>query len=283
MTYALIMLTRNGSSTVQLALDSVLAQTQQPAYVCVVNDGSTDSTAKILDRFCREDRARFHVVNLPDRGYDIRRVPANLNRAYAYLEAINAAYDYSLISGDDCIFPPDYCELLLAEMNKDPRLVIASGDHGGPPPLGRSKVSTGTGRMVRETFWRELGRRYPTGYGWEPWLLFKARQHGYETRNFTEIRYRHLRRSGSQHDFAYWGAGMKAFHLHPMLVFAILAENLMSGRVLLRGNLRILFSYLVASRDKGDAYFSSYDDDLCAFVDQHLRRRLIDAIKAIVS
>ena len=277
------MLTRNSASTVQPVLDSVLAQTQQPAYVCVVNDGSTDATAKILDRFCREDRTRFHIVNLPDRGYDIRRVPANLNKAYAYLEATNATYDYSLISGDDCVFPPDYSELLLAEMSKDPKLVIASGDHGGPSPLGRSKVSTGTGRMVRESFWRELGRRYPIGYGWEPWLLFKAQQHGYEARNFTEIRYRHLRPSGSQHDFRYWGAGMKAFGFHPILVLVILVENLLSGRILLRGNLRILSSYLVASRDKGDAYFVPYDNDLRVFINQHLRRRLIDAMKALVS
>jgi glycosyltransferase involved in cell wall biosynthesis len=277
------MLTRNSASTVQLALNSILGQTQQPAYVCVVNDGSTDATAEILDKFCREDPTRFHILNLPDRGYDIRRVPANLNKGYAYLEATNAAYEYSLITGDDCIFPPDYCQLLLAEMNRDPKLVIASGDHGGPSPLGRSKVSTGTGRMVRESFWRELGRRYPSGYGWEPWLLFKAKQLGYEAKNFTEVRYRHLRPSGSQHGFAYWGAGMKAFRLHPILVFVILAENLLTGRVLLRGNVRILSSYLAANRNKGDACFVSYDDDLCAFIDQHLRRRLIDAIKTIAS
>ena len=170
--YAAIVLTRNGASTIEDTLESLLAQTRQPTHTCVVNDGSYDRTAEILDEFRQQTPSKFTVVNLPDRGYDIRRVPANLNAAYAHIEAEQERFDYSLISADDCVFPSGYCETLLSEMERNCRLVIASGRwgaHASPDAVG---FPDGSGRLVREDFWSRLGRRYPVTYGWETWLVF---------------------------------------------------------------------------------------------------------------
>jgi glycosyltransferase involved in cell wall biosynthesis len=97
MTYAVILPTRNGASTIKQTLDSILRQSLHAAQICVVDDGSTDGTSNMLKAFVEQDAIK--VVTLPDQGYDIRRVPFNLNVAYSNL---NAAFDYLHISDRLC-------------------------------------------------------------------------------------------------------------------------------------------------------------------------------------
>ncbi|MGI4798685.1 MAG: glycosyltransferase family 2 protein, partial [Janthinobacterium lividum] len=46
----------NGASTVESAIGSIQAQTIQDIRIIVVDDGSTDATAFILDRMAKADR-----------------------------------------------------------------------------------------------------------------------------------------------------------------------------------------------------------------------------------
>lgn len=82
----------NGERYLAQALDSVRNQTLRDFECIVVDDGSTDSTPEILDRYARKD-SRIRVV----RNEKNLRLPASLNRALA-----QAAGHYLIrMDGDD--------------------------------------------------------------------------------------------------------------------------------------------------------------------------------------
>lgn len=277
MSYVAIVLTRNGASTIEETLESLLAQTDRPAHICVVNDGSSDRTGEILDGFRQQTPSKFTVVNLPDRGYDIRRVPANLNAAYAHIESEQEEFDYSLITGDDCVLPSGYCETLLNEMERNSRLVIASGNSGvraSPDAVG---FPEGAGRVVREDFWSRLGRRYPVTYGWEAWLVFKALQLGYHVECLQGLRYAHTRARGSTHGFRYWGKAMRTLGYHPLMALGRIAKNMLhhGTPVPFSGSIMMLAAYLFPGRSESDPYQRDHEPDLRHFVRRYQAMRIV--------
>src|SRR5579884_850940 len=64
----------NSASTLEATLDSVLAQSIKPLEILVVNDGSTDRTPEILERYSGE----ITVLHQANRGLD-----ATLDRMFA--------------------------------------------------------------------------------------------------------------------------------------------------------------------------------------------------------
>jgi len=273
-------LTRNGAQMLRKTLYSIERQTLAPKLIVVVDDGSTDETRSVIESHQSKTKIRIDAIRLPERGYDIRRVPANINAAYAYVEANPEKWDYSMISGDDCIYSRGYCASILARMNLDPQLVVASGDWQTLSP-GTVKPPQGAGRFIKESFWREVGGKYPVAYGWESWLLYKAQQLGYRIANLQEVRFSHLRSSGSVHRFKYWGAAMRTLGFHPVPVVLRVAKNLIEGTepIPFQGNLTMLASYLFPIRYRSDPYFQCFDEGLQQFVRQQQLRTLMSARK----
>lgn len=281
LSYWACVVARDAETTIGLTMDSLLAQALRPLLVCVVDDGSTDRTPQILEGYLAKHPSLIRIISKPDRGYDIRRMPENINAARELVTSEPRAFEYSLISGDDCVYPANYCQYIIDRMEANPKLVVATGDWGVPSPLV-GKMPTGSGRIVRESFWKEVGGRYPRYYGWEAWLLFRALQLGFDVRNFTELRYQHLRASGSQHRFRYWGSAMRALGYDPIFVFARFVKNAFSAGMPLRGNLTILWSYLFPGDYGEDPNFNLYEEDLRAFVSRYQRGRLTAALKALI-
>lgn len=284
--YWVCVITKNGADFIGQTLASIFDQTSPPAFVVVVDDGSTDATPTILEDFSSRlrkgtsPRVPLDVINLPDNGYDIRRVPANLNAAYAYVEEIGKTFEYSMVSGDDCAYPSDYCAVLLSEMDDD-HLVVASGDCETPPRLSDSKAPQGSGRFVRNSFWQTLGGRYPVRYGWESWLLFKAMQAGHRILNLSELRYHHLRPSGSVHKFTHWGLEMRALGYHPLVVLKRFVDEALgrgAGSISLQGSLSMTMAYFLARLHDEDPYYVPFDEQLRSFVRNLQLDRLLNQL-----
>jgi glycosyltransferase involved in cell wall biosynthesis len=275
--YWVCVITKNGANSIRETLDSILNQTTKPKLIVVVDDGSVDATPRFIESYSNSTSLPLKLIQLPDRGYDIRRVSANINEAYAYVEKRGISCEYSMISGDDCVFPADYSEFLLSRLGLDKQLVIASGDWGVPPPPSRIKPPQGAGRFIREDFWRRLGGRYPDAYGWETWVLFKAMELGFRIANFSELRYVHLRPSGSIHKFGHWGIAMRALGYHPLLVLLPLAKNMLRQyeSISIQGNLSMIANYFLPQRYAKDPYFRYFDHDLRAFVRRQQLERLL--------
>ena len=86
---------RNGAETLPRALDSIIAQSFTAWELVVINDGSTDGTAEILDQFAQQD-SRFQIHHRP---------AAGLVSALNYgLQHCNSPY-IARIDADDYAYP----------------------------------------------------------------------------------------------------------------------------------------------------------------------------------
>lgn len=265
---------KNGEKTIARALESVLAQSIRPSLLCVVDDGSTDSTPDILAAFKGAHHV-IHVITLPDRGYDSRRIVHNWNAACDYVLDSGKSHDYLLITSDDVVLPKDYVERLAGEMGSDPELVIVSGNRG----LAQSdylSLPEGAGRLIRASFFKKVGYRHPPYYGYEPWLIYKAMQMGYKVKKLADLTYDHERTFGVGHKFVEYGPAMRCLGYHPLFVLARVARNFVTGKagISKRASVKMLLDYLFEGRWKGDPYFRYFEPEIRAYVRDLQKKRL---------
>lgn len=239
----------------------------------VVDDGSTDGTARILLRYKEHDRT-VNFLTLPDRGYDIRRVPANINLAWKLSTESGLRTDFFMISGDDCSYPTSYAETLISRMQSNARLVVASGLPSSTRAFAREHAVSGSGRMIKSRFWVEVGSQYPVRAGWETWLLYTAAMKGHETRLFNDLHYQHVRPRGTTHQFAYWGAAMGTLGYHPLYAVGRISKNALIRSIGVKGSVNMLRGYIQAQLGGEDPFISPFDPHLREFVMREQSRRI---------
>jgi len=277
--YWVVVVTRNGAEHLRKTIDSVLSQSEPPKRVTVVDDGSNDNTPKILQQY-QQVTDNVKVLTKPDRGYDIRRVPANINQAWA--KNADLATKYFMISGDDCAYPTEYAAYLLARMQSNPRLVVASGRPTSGGASAQEHSPSGSGRMVHCAFWRQVGGEYPLKAGWETWLLYAATENGFDVQLFDDLSYEHTRPRGSGHQFFYWGAAMGTLGYHPLYATGRLARNALVRSVGIHGAVNMSRGYLQSQLGSDDPFISPFDESVREFVGYQQARRIREIVAAII-
>lgn len=277
--YWVLVTVKNGEATIKQSLKSILLQSIKPSFICVVDDGSTDSTAMILSELKKNHENLIHIITLPDKGYDSRRIVHNWNTACEYVKDSGKDYSYLLISSDDIVFPIDYVQKLINEIDQDPKLVIVSGNRG----LQQSdyvSLPEGAGRLIKMKFFKQIGSRHPPYYGYEPWILYKALQLGYKVKKLTEIKYEHLRTFGVRHKFVEYGPAMRCLGYHPMFVLARVLRNIFTGKtgISKSASIHMFFDYILERKWKNDPYFHYFEPDLRLFVRSIQKKRLLNKI-----
>lgn len=277
--YGVVVVTRNGGEAIVPTLNSIMDQTLQPTIVCIVDDGSTDDTPQVLRRVSEKFPDRICVVTLPDRGYDIRRVMRNVSLGIREIRRRGIETRYVMISGDDSVYPTNYAEYIVGKMEKNPSLVVASGDF--EDVKASSLAPHGSGRFIKNSFLKSLGGRLPWSYGSESWVLEKALQLGYWVECFPEIRYRHLRELGSKHRFRDWGLAMACLGYHPLRVFHRCFKYV-HDRLLPPRSLAMLWHYFVPINRKNDPYFMVFEKDLRDYIREKQKRGVIASIRGLL-
>ena len=269
---------RNARGHLATTIHSLLDQSLKPKRLIIIDDGSTDGSGAVVNDFVKRFPKLVTVVHLPDKGYDIRRVPSNINLAWRTAESSDLETDYFMISGDDCTYSTDYVSRLTSRMDRISRLVVVSGRASSGADFRQEHSPAGSGRIIRCSFWRETGEGYPIKAGWETWLLYKALQRGYEVKLFPDLTFDHLRPRGAKHQFLYWGAAMMALGYQPLYAMGRIAKNALTRRVTLRGSLNMLRGYLLASIGSDDPFISQFEPSLRHFV----RRKQVERIRSLV-
>jgi len=277
--YWVIVIARDAAQNISSTLTSLLNQTIPPTQIAVVNDGSSDATGEILAK-ARDENETIRVLTLPDRGYDIRRVPANVNLAID--SGLHLQADYLMISGDDCVYPRHYADSIIRHMNKETRIAVASGRPNQLGIISQEHSPSGSGRMIRTTFLNDVGNQFPVRAGWEAWLLFKAAQMGLETRLFSELAYSHVRPRGSSHQFTYWGAAMFTLGYSPLYALGRIARSLVKLSSM-RTSMGLLRGYLTAALGSADPFIAPFEPSLREFVSLQQRRRISLVVTSMLS
>ena len=108
---------------IEKVIQSVIGQTVVPSKWVIVNDGSTDATARIVGRYL----AKYDWIELVN-------LPTHRDRSFAAkVHAFNAGFErvknleYEVIGNldSDVSFDADYCEFLLSKFQEDPSLGVA--------------------------------------------------------------------------------------------------------------------------------------------------------------
>ncbi|MEM7204034.1 MAG: glycosyltransferase family A protein [Planctomycetota bacterium] len=203
--YLLVSPCRDEVEYCQETLDSVLAQSSRPALWVIVDDGSTDGTSAILDRYAARHPDVIRVVRRRDRGR--RSVgPGVVDAFYAGLETVDLDhYDYLCKLDLDLRLPPDYFATLVAKMEAEPRLGTCSGKPYFVAANGElvseaigDEVSAGMTKFYRVACFREIGG-FVREVMWDGIDCHRCRQAGWMASSWDEpaLRFVHLRPMGS--------------------------------------------------------------------------------------
>ena len=127
--FSVIMPAYNSADYIAKALDSALSQTYQPAEVIVINDGSTDDTVRIVQRFGE----RVRCISQENKGVAAAR---NLGLQ-------NARYEWIALLDSDDLWRADKLELQAAAILGNPPVdfVCTGGYHFFEDKLERQMVA----------------------------------------------------------------------------------------------------------------------------------------------
>lgn len=202
MKYILITSARNEEKFIAKTLDSMITQTVLPERWVIVDDGSTDRTAEIVQRYAE----RFSWIEL------LRR-PDHMERSFAgKVHAFNAGFErvqsipFEVLGNldADLSFEPDYLEFLLAKFEADRKLgvvgtpFIENGyDSAKDSFEGENHVAGGC-QLFRYRCFQEIGGYIPNRAGGIDWIaVTTARMKGWKTISFLEKRFHHYRTLGT--------------------------------------------------------------------------------------
>jgi len=275
--YALISPVRNEAATIRCTIASVLAQEVRPVLWVILNDGSADETADILDRAARTHDF-IRVIELEDRGF---RQPGPgvvlaFERGLAELEGVRWEF-VGKLDGDVQV-PCDYYRKLLDAFAGDRKLGIASGaclaPRGGGWRLEKniSVHTRGPCKVYRRACLEEIGGLVPT-LGWDGLDGYMARSKGWKTRTLTDLKVIHFRPTHGERRFKGAlrdGRGAYFQHYRPGYLLARAAVNLFRPPYLLRG-IGLLSGYLAAHLRRDERVD---DPELVRYIHAEQKQRL---------
>lgn len=264
--YLLISPCRDEAQYLRYTLDSVAAQSVLPALWVIVDDGSTDATSQILAEYA----ARYpwiHVVRRDDRG--VRSVgPGVVEAFYAGLDYAKRALpharalpdrssEYTYVCKLDCDvdLPPQYFELLMWNMEDDPRLGTVSGkpwflhDWRLQPEICGDEMSAGMTKFYRRECFDEIGG-FVRAVMWDGIDCHRCRMLGWRAASLPSpmLRFVHLRPQGAS-DRGVWqgrlraGAGQYYMGTAP-LYYAVAAVHRLLEYPAVLGSIGLLWGYL---------------------------------------
>jgi len=246
-------------------IQSMIVQTVKPIEWLIVDDGSKDHTAAIVEEAARE-HPWIHLERKPDRG--VRAVGPGVVEAfyYGYERLRTSEYDFICKMDGDIEFKPRYFEKLLSFFEEDPHLGAASGkpfletDKGTLTEERHSdEMVAGMMNFYRRQCFEEIGG-FVRQVHWDGIAYHRARMCGWRTRSIrhNDLDFVHKRLMGSSQKGIItgrlrWGRGQYFMGTHPLYLLAI-AVYRMIERPFVIGGVSIALGYFQAMRERMPRY-----------------------------
>jgi glycosyltransferase involved in cell wall biosynthesis len=199
--YVIITPVRDEEAYLPTTIESVATQTIRPTEWVIVNDGSKDATAKIIDEYARR-YSWIRAVHRKDRGF--RKAGAGVVDAFndGYEAMKSTDWKFIVKLDGDLTIEPDYFERCFDEFARDPKLGVGGGvicyvingvktfEHA---PAFHVRGAT---KIYRKECWDGIGGYWPAP-GWDTFDEVKANRLGWSTRSFPNLYLLHHRETGS--------------------------------------------------------------------------------------
>jgi poly-beta-1,6-N-acetyl-D-glucosamine synthase len=255
--YTIVSPVKDEEDKIEVTIRSVLNQTILPIHWIIVDDGSSDHTARIVEQYVQK-YSWIRLLRLSN--------SSGRHLGWAEIRAFGAgyelvkdeAYDFIVKLDGDLELPSDYFARLLQKFWQDKKLGIASGEcmeregETWRPSSGPSYHAVGASKIVRRQCFEEIGG-FVYHRGWDTVDEIRAQVKGWKTAHFEDIPFYHLRREGAANgpistailhgEVYYWTGGgflfllLKLFHRS-----AIDRPLLLVGLAMFWGYLRLWFT-----------------------------------------
>ncbi|MGG5506122.1 MULTISPECIES: glycosyltransferase family 2 protein [unclassified Myroides] len=231
MKYIAIIPAYNEANYIEQTLQSLAAQTVLPTWVMIVNDGSTDQTASLVEAFtkqyewlhlCTKESQAIHLPGskvIQAFNYGLTQLPEEIS------------FDYIVKLDADLILPPHYFESISYEFQRDPQLGMA----GGVALIEKNKQWVvenltdkdhirGAFKAYRKACFEQIGGLQPA-MGWDTVDELLCRYYNWNILVRLDLQIKHLKPTGAQYDkTARYKQGEAFYRLHYGLLITLIAS-----------------------------------------------------------
>jgi poly-beta-1,6-N-acetyl-D-glucosamine synthase len=202
--YVLLTAAKDEESFIGDVITSVLQQTVLPTAWFIIDDGSSDRTAAIVERMAAE-HPFIHLQSTSSRaGRNFGSKDKAIMAAYRLAESLEFGF-ISVLDADTTLERNDYYESLIAEFHRNPRLGIAGGyiyerrrGEWDVRPGNSEDSVAGSGIVFCRACFDEIGGYAPLSYGGADWLVqLDAKMAGWQTKTRPDLRTFHYRPTSS--------------------------------------------------------------------------------------
>jgi poly-beta-1,6-N-acetyl-D-glucosamine synthase len=200
-TYAVVTPVRDEIEHFARTAESILAQTHRPQQWVIVDDGSTDGTREVAERYAA---AHGWIDVVAADGSHERARGAPIVRAFERgRSALREQHDVVVKLDGDLFLPAHYFEWVAETFARDPRAGIVGGiafiPEDGRWILERGNVRNvnGVAKAYRVACLEDIGGLRPS-MGWDGIDEYGARARGWHIRVLTELTMLHYRPRGSK-------------------------------------------------------------------------------------
>jgi biofilm PGA synthesis N-glycosyltransferase PgaC len=249
--YVVVTPVRDEEKHLEATVEAVIGQTIKPAEWVIVNDGSSDRTGDIIDRYATKF-PWISAVHRSNRGF--RKSGGGVIEAFYEGYRALRCEDWEFIAklDGDLTFSADYFEKCFEHFRTQPRLGVGGGDIYHDLD-GVSKLEAnprfhvrGATKIYRRACWEAIGGLLKAP-GWDSIDEVKANMLGWKSYSFAELRIAHHRITGSAEgalrDRVKHGVACYISGYHPLFVAASCFYR-MNRRPYIIGSAAICYGFL---------------------------------------
>lgn len=283
--YVIVTPAFNEADYIGKTINSVLEQTVRPLIWVIVDDGSEDDTAKVIQQYAEEYRWIQYIYRKKetDQSYYVSNVYA-IMAGYEQVKAVN--YDFLAVLDADISLPKDYYEQVFKRFSRDEKLGVASGVYqdlinGRLRKVLNDRRSTPKAIQVfRKDCFEQIGGYVPLKYGGEDTCsCVMARMKGWKSWSFPELCVVHNKPVGTGHADSMlkirFRHGLNEYGLatHPLFMLVKSLRRCIKERPYILGGLAriagFLYGYCLWEKRQ-------IPDDVVRFIRQEQIRRLFN-------
>lgn len=198
--YVIITPIRDEAENIETTIKSMISQTVKPVEWIIVNDGSTDNTGEIIDRYA-EQHSWIKTIHRGDRGF--RKSGTGVIEAFydGYDSLEFKDYDFIVKLDGDLSFEEGYFRKCFEYFSDNPKLGIGGGDVynsiNGKLDLEKNPAFhvRGATKIYKRECWDAIGG-VVRSTGWDTIDEVKANMLGFKTYSFKDLKLLHLRSTG---------------------------------------------------------------------------------------
>lgn len=201
--YVVITPVRNEANNFPKTIESFLKQTVRPTAWVVVDDGSTDGTAEMVDQ-AAANHSWIQVVHRKDRGF--RQPGTGVIQAFyeGYEKLAVKDWDFLVKFDGDLAFGPDYFERCFRKFEDNPKIGIGgglvckevNGELVAEVMYDPAFHVRGATKTYRRQCWDQIGGLMKAP-GWDTIDELKANMLGWQTGTFKDLKVHQLKTTGS--------------------------------------------------------------------------------------